>query len=278
MKHSSSRGRRALGAAATLCIAVGAILGMATTADAAKPGATATPTVTATATVTEDTARVDVTVARAVKQIRTATCTLDGAGVACGSPSASGKKAATYTISLAELAAGDHQFAIALILTDGRRASASVAFAVVRPPDTPQSACASIGGTYVPRFSGWQCHKHFATGEEMHAAAWEFVGALNPVCESVHVRGWYSNLASDGGRDAWNTCEYLASQAIVRACYLANADDGYVRLEPDKIWCRVPTLEDLTDKFVPACTQLGGVLARETYPDEKYSVYTCAPA
>jgi len=278
MSTSSPRARQLLAAAATISIAWGGMLGLASAADAARPGTDAKPVATASASVTEDTALIQVSVSRAVKQIHTAVCTLDGTDIGCGTPVAGGsKKSATYSISLTQLTPGDHQFTAAFTLTDGGRASASASFTVVPPPATPQSACASVGGTYAPQFTGWECHKHFDTSADMFAASAAFTGALNPVCESGRVRGWYSAPDPAGGREGWNICDYPASHSFVRVCVAAGAYTDYINIWPQQVSCILPTaVEDLTYKFEPSCTQLGGVVSREVWSGE--AGYSCAPA
>jgi hypothetical protein len=122
---TSNAARRLLSVGATICLILGAVIGVAAAASANDR-----PVARATATVAANTAQVHVSANRGTNQIRTATCALDGVKVSCGPAAANGKKAATYAPTFTGLSSGRHHFTITIVLTDGGRFSACTSFKV----------------------------------------------------------------------------------------------------------------------------------------------------
>ena len=271
MTRPIAGGRRALGAAAAVCLALGGVIGAASTAHAAKP------IVTATATVTGDDAQVSVAVNRGVNQIRHATCTLDGSAVDCGPPLADGKKAATYVISLTDLSVGNHELAVSVRLTDGGLATGSTTFESFAPPATPQSVCADTGGLYVTHLTTWQCRWHFDTAEEATSSGGSLVAAISPFCRGWVTIGYQVQADPAGGFAGYASCWRDTTWQMRSTCGATDSARTTYTWDPDRFSCFTPNFSpDAGNALALLCADLGGVMSRN--PSATEVDYTCAAA
>ncbi len=232
MSDTAPRARRLLGACTIVCLTLGVLIGVAPAADADNR-----PALKLTSTVTGTSADIVGTVNRGTHQIGSASCTLDGTAVDCGAPSAAGKKAATYDVSLTGLSPGEHTFAITISLTDGGQVTGSTDVEVVTA-QTFAEACAAQGGAVVPHLNGEVCTQVTGDPTQVHAACTTEGGTI------------------EGGGIF---CVNGTSQLMAASC---NSDlpGSTSTIDPDQFQCLTPDPSTaISDQIAAYCSQLGGV-------------------
>lgn len=131
------------------------------------------------------------TVNRAANAVRSVSCTVTDATdattqVPCGSAAPGPvRRSTTYTTTLADLAGGDHRYAVRVTLTDGGTATGGVSFTIdvpVDPVGASEAACRDLpDGTFAADQYWWQvwsCDFDASTAQEGAAAA----SAATPLC------------------------------------------------------------------------------------------------
>jgi hypothetical protein len=97
----------------------------------------------------------------------TVTCTLDSDPIDCGTTTTTAKKLTTYTLSLTDLADGEHRFAVTFRLTGGGTATATTHFTIA----TLVGACTDLTGTLTVfnapgSYYAWDCTADPYTGTQ----------------------------------------------------------------------------------------------------------------
>ena len=129
MTHHLQSSRRRIRVAAAGCFAVAALTVSQSPAHAAKP-TTHSSAVTVTTTSTYTSAAFTVTVARSATQISSATCSIDGFTIDCGSAFVASRKSTQYFLAVMGLGTGTHRFAIDVRFTGGAHATGSADFEI----------------------------------------------------------------------------------------------------------------------------------------------------
>lgn len=149
-----------------VALAVALLATAASLALAAPAGADSRPAVTSAEPVVTGTAvTLAFTVNRAEHAIASADCALTGAdgvaeAVSCGTPGPGPVRRSTgYTATLADVAPGDHAYAVTITLTDGGTATAVVPFTVEEP--APVEFAASVGACGALSGSAFVAHAYW---------------------------------------------------------------------------------------------------------------------
>lgn len=253
---------RVLGAVAAVGLAGAGSLGLAVTAEAAKPAPVA-PLVTVTADVVETTATITYQVDRQVRKISSVTCNVDGEPTACPSPTAktSTKKASSASLTLTGLSPGHHRFTVSFVLTSGEVAVEQEGFTAYSQASV--DACTAWGGTWRAPTDAtllWECINVPTPNPGDFEASHE---ELEPFCVAD------GGLSLDGGDSpltywgcvspTWNQPEYVGEGAceVLGGTWGASTNLGW-------IWTCTGMSIQRTDytalkgALMPYCTADGG--------------------
>jgi hypothetical protein len=154
-------------------------------------------------------------------------------------------------------------------------ASASSAASATTPPE--QTACESVGGTYVPHLMVWQCDSHYASGDDQIKAKAALLAALSPLCtEKVSLVAGV--VPDDGAVDLVATCRWADAMSMSASC--KNAEHAFgASVGNDYFTCTTTKADpELATTISSRCADLGGTYRGLTAVSPPMWLYTCSAA